>query len=373
LNNHHLHIVSFDVPYPANYGGVIDVYYKIKALHKKGVKVILHCFQYGREAQNKLEDVCFEVHYYQRSEKLLKHFNLKPYIVNSRMEDTLIARLLEDDYPILFEGLHSTYYLPHKELKNRKKWVRIHNLEHEYYDGLANVEQDVFKKMYFKIEAFKLKKYEAVLRHADGLCAISNNDEQYLSQKFDAVHYLQAFHPNETLMCLEGKGDYALYHGNLSVGENQEAVRYLVTEVFAHINIPLVIAGGGAPSWMFDLIKGYKHITLDKQDDMEHIKQLLLKAQINVLPTFQPTGIKLKLLFALFNGRFCVVNSFMVSQTGLEPYCVIADTAEAMQKEIERVFTLPFQAEDIKNREGMLSQFSTELGAVHLMKLLWNL
>ena len=27
-----VHIVSFDVPYPPNYGGVIDVFYKIKTL-----------------------------------------------------------------------------------------------------------------------------------------------------------------------------------------------------------------------------------------------------------------------------------------------------------------------------------------------------
>ncbi len=28
----YLNIVSFNIPYPANYGGVIDVYYKLEAL-----------------------------------------------------------------------------------------------------------------------------------------------------------------------------------------------------------------------------------------------------------------------------------------------------------------------------------------------------
>ena len=28
-----VHIVSFNVPYPADYGGVIDVFYKLKSLH----------------------------------------------------------------------------------------------------------------------------------------------------------------------------------------------------------------------------------------------------------------------------------------------------------------------------------------------------
>ena len=43
-----LHIISFDVPYPPDYGGAIDVFYKLKALNQEGVKIHLHCFEYGR-------------------------------------------------------------------------------------------------------------------------------------------------------------------------------------------------------------------------------------------------------------------------------------------------------------------------------------
>ena len=35
--NKYLNIVSLNVPYPPNYGGVIDIYYKIKALKAVGV------------------------------------------------------------------------------------------------------------------------------------------------------------------------------------------------------------------------------------------------------------------------------------------------------------------------------------------------
>ena len=60
-----LHIVSFDIPYPANYGGVIVIFNQIKALHALGVKVILHCFQYGdRTPQPELAQYCQEVYYY---------------------------------------------------------------------------------------------------------------------------------------------------------------------------------------------------------------------------------------------------------------------------------------------------------------------
>ena len=56
IHHMYLHIISFDIPYPANYGGVIVIFNQIKALHEQGVKVILHCYQYGsRTPQTELE------------------------------------------------------------------------------------------------------------------------------------------------------------------------------------------------------------------------------------------------------------------------------------------------------------------------------
>ena len=64
--SYNLNIVSFDVPFPANYGGVIDVYYKLLWLHKAGVKIHLHCFTYGRKPSKELEALCEKVYYYER-------------------------------------------------------------------------------------------------------------------------------------------------------------------------------------------------------------------------------------------------------------------------------------------------------------------
>ena len=111
MTDRHLHIVSFDIPSPPNYGGVIDVYYKIKALHELGVKVHLHCFEYGRKLDKDLTKICCSVKSYPR--KVSKHllFNQLPYIVVTRQSEVLIANLVKDKYPILFEGMHSCFYL----------------------------------------------------------------------------------------------------------------------------------------------------------------------------------------------------------------------------------------------------------------------
>ena len=84
MPDRHLNIVSFSIPFPANYGGVIDIFYKLKALHWAGIKIHLHCFQYDRPEAEELNAYCETVNYYQRKTGLSAQFSLKPYIVESR-------------------------------------------------------------------------------------------------------------------------------------------------------------------------------------------------------------------------------------------------------------------------------------------------
>ncbi len=73
-----LHIISFNVPYPPDYGGVMDVFYKIKALHDHGVVIKLHCFEYGRKEADVLKYVCNEVHYYKREHSFIDFSSKTP-------------------------------------------------------------------------------------------------------------------------------------------------------------------------------------------------------------------------------------------------------------------------------------------------------
>ena len=82
--NKKLHIVSFDIPFPADYGGVVDVYHKVKALKKIGISVHLHCFEYGRQKSPELLEVCAKVSYYKRNRSLLALLSATPFIVKSR-------------------------------------------------------------------------------------------------------------------------------------------------------------------------------------------------------------------------------------------------------------------------------------------------
>lgn len=358
MPDQHLHIVSFDIPYPPNYGGVIDVFYKIKTLHNAGVKIHLHCTEYpGREPSEVLNQYCESVDYYRRKTGLVSAISPKPYIVSSRRSKKLINKLASDNYPVLFEGLHSCFYINDRRLKNKFKIYRESNIEHRYYYNLFHVEKKLYDKVYYIIEAFKLRLYQKVLRHADLLLAVSEADTEYLQQHFKnkKVVHPPSFHANEKTNILSGKGQFALYHGNIEVPENAFAAEFLIREVFSQIDLPLIIAGMKPPKTIRQLAEQTNGVELIANPSDEEMFDLIKNAHINVLVTFQATGLKLKLLNTLYNGRFCLVNDKMLSGTPLAELCHVANDAETLRKKVKELAEKEFSKSLINSREAKLN------------------
>lgn len=354
MSGKELNVIAFDVPSPPNYGGVVDIYYKLEALHKAGVQIHLHCYQYGRSSDAALQKICKTVTYYQRRTFRNPFYGKLPYIVATRNSGAMIENLNKNNFPILFEGLHCCYYLGHESLKNRNKIVRTHNVEHDYYKNLEMVEDNFFKKYFFRLESERLKKFENTLKNATTIAAISPNDFKHFQRNHKNVIYLPAFHPNREVEIEEGSGKYMLYHGNLAVGENEEAALFLVRNVFSELKYPAIIAGNNASLNLKREIEKYPHISLNDKADSSEILSLIKNAHINVLPTFQSTGIKLKLINSLFIGRHCVANDKMVKNTGLEKLCIPANKPDEFIKSIKKLWEVPFTGEDIKLREKIL-------------------
>jgi len=359
------------VPYPPDYGGVIDVYYKIKALFDLGVKIHLHSYEYGRKRAELLEEFCEDVHYYKRHYGIKYSFSKLPYIVSTRSSKSLLRNLVKDEHPVLFEGLHTTFHIDNDQLSGRKRIVRTHNVEHEYYSSLTESEKTYYKKTYYKIESQKLKTYENILMYADSIAAISKNDFNHFNRKFNEVYYIPAFHPNNELNCRSGKGEYVLYHGNLSVAENVKACLFQINRVFRILNKQVIIAGRNPDIRIVNTVEKYNNIRLVGNPSNNEMTELISNAQVNVLTTFQKTGLKLKLLAALFNGRHCIVNYPMVDNTGLEDLCSVQENPEEIRAEIIRLYDIPFDAVAIERRKkALLEDFSNKRNAEKLLELL---
>lgn len=365
-----LHIISFSIPYPADYGGVIDVFYKLKFLSQSGVQITLHCFQYDREPAKELEEFCQKVYYYPRQMKGSHLLGFHPFIVSSRKSEDLIQNLLKDDAPILYEGLHTCFSINDERLKDRKKIVRSHNIEHDYYAALAKVERNPMKKLYFKSEAKKLKRFEEVAyKNASLVLGISQNDTVYLN-KYGNAKFISAFHSFDEIDIPQQTKPFALYHGNLSVGENNEAAIFLADKVFRGLNHQLIIAGNQPSLKLKKLAAELPNVELKAGLSSNEINDLIHSAQINVLPTFQSTGIKLKLLAALFTGGHCLVNNSMVPDDSFKSILNIANTIEEFKQKIEELMSENLSSSVNENRKEVLTAYSNSSIAKELLKLL---
>lgn len=353
--NKYLHIISFDQPFPPNYGGVIDVFYKLKSLHKAGVKIILHVYEYGRAKNDTLNDYCEQIYYYKRNTGISGFSFLRPYIVNSRKDRELLDNLLKDDYPILFEGLHTCYFLNHVKLQNRKKIVRTHNIEHEYYNALAIQETHLFKKIYFQIESKLLQHFESILSYANVIMSISEKDEKYFLAKFlqQEVLYLPAFHNVEKISNKEGKGLYHLFFANLAILDNELAalkcIDYFRNEKF----LPLKIAGL-KPSENLKNSCIENNITLIENPNDTLLKELIENAQVILLDANAASGVKLKSVQSVFQGRFLLASQNMVLENAQKEFTIFKDENDFKTK-LSLLEQKTLTVDDILQREKLFT------------------
>jgi hypothetical protein len=370
----HLHIVCHDVPYPANYGGVVDLFYKIRALCCQEIKIHLHCFEYGRGVQPELEKYCVEVNYYHR-QKGHKGISARlPYIVCSRINEELYQNLLKDNYPILIEGIHCSFLLFDNRFNERNIILRLHNVEYKYYRQLFISTTSPFKKFYYLYESSLLKQYEKSVAKAAPIWCVSENDRLAYIEEFNAsnIRHLPVFLPYQNINIPSGTGCFCMYHGNLAVEENEKAALFLIRKVFDNLSIPFVVAGKN-PSRALRKAAEKNHYTCLIADPSENeLQDLIRKAQINILPSYINTGIKLKLLNALFNGRHCIVNESTVAGTGLEPLCHIAGNADSFKNFVTQLFTKPVSPDKTCCRKELLtSMFNNGRNAQTIIQSIW--
>ncbi len=358
-----LHLVSFQIPYPADYGGVIEVFYKLKALKQAGVKVILHCFQYkDRKPSPILEQYASKVYYYPRTTGLKSQFSFLPYIVASRKSDTLIQNLLLDDYPIVLEGLHTCYLLRNPLFANRKIFVRTHNIEHRYYMKLALASGNIIKKAYYFIEAIKLKFFETNLSKSDKIFAISQTDTTYFKKKFPTkdVRFLPCFFDNThtdidaaNLKTTFLASDYILFNADLSVESNVKVALFIINKVMPRVNkdIRLIVAGRNPMKKLLRAVKNKPNIKLLSNVEQNKMNALVANARINLLLSFDGAGVKLKLLNTLLHSQgHCLANDIMLQGTNLINVCSVANSPEEIAKKINEMYDVVPLKTDIRLR-----------------------
>jgi len=355
-----IHIIAFDVPYPPNYGGIVDVFFKLKTLHELGAKIIYHCFYYkGNNSPSPiLDQYCDQIYYYERKKNVGKLLMSKlPFVVASRYNKVLLDNLLKDKAPIFFDGIQTAYFLSHPFLKDRIKLFRANNIEHDYYKGLAQWEKNQVKKAYYKWEAKKLQKFEQNLRHAQGILSVAKMDIPHFSQYAPTHHVPPFFNQSAVGNLSEEIIPFCLFQGNLSVTENQESAIFIIKKLAPLVKFPIKLAGKNPPQKILDLAKKQSNIEIIANPPQDEMEALINTAQVNLLFTFQQTGIKLKLLHALESGKHIIINSFMDDSGIFSEMCDVANEPSAIADKISELMQVPFTKSISEKRAELFGEY----------------
>ncbi len=308
-----LHIIALDNPYPPDYGGSIEMYYKLKALKELGIKVDLHVFVYGRNQTGPLKKLVSSLSIYNRKKNPLFLFSALPYLVKSRMDGRLRNFLSNTTKPVLFEGIHTTGWIHQTQAK---KILRLHNIEQRYYKKLSYWETGLLKKFYLKKEAGKLEIYEPhVWQQADTLLFIHPSEKRYLPANKN-TDWLPPFHAFDTPQYRKVRENYVLFHGNFNVAENKKSAMDIYEKMLEIEDIPYLIAGKNAAklrAWA----NNKKRIKIVNNPSDKELEEYITKAKVNIIHSPQNTGFKIKLLHALFRSPGLLVSRHLVEETPL--------------------------------------------------------
>lgn len=378
MNNSGLHIslVAFDWPWPPNYGGVIDIYYKIQGLLNAGVKVDLHVISKHpkpKEKSDLLLNPLLKVYQYKRS-NWQALFTSIPYIVSSRKVGLLLKNLLKGPATILFEGIHTTAYVETLKAAGKRVFLRMHNIEKEYYDTLALQSESIGRKLFFNLEAKKLDQFEAnVWKTVDGIFSISEVDVPVVYPFNNRVVAVPPFTEHNQVCAQEGKGKYALIHAGLHVEDNARTALEIATKWNACVlESKLIVAGKNPPQWLTEAINGFSNVELIPSPSVLEMNQLIQKAQLIILKSNHKAGVKLKLINSLFLGRHVIANQAMVYGAPTLKKLVHDLVDEQWEMTVKELMQKPFSNQEMIKRKTILKEFQqSEATAVLLKQLMF--
>ena len=107
-----------------------------------------------------------------------------------------------------------------------------------------------------------------------------------------------------------------------------------------------MIAGNKPSIAIREAAAAHANVTLVDSPDKEQMEHLINGAHVHLLITFQPTGIKLKLLNVLYAGGHVVVNPPMVTGTDIAELCAVGRDDRELIHLCQHYIDQPVSAEE---------------------------
>ncbi|MDR4955068.1 hypothetical protein REB14_23030 [Chryseobacterium sp. ES2] len=362
------HIISFNYPYPPSYGGIIDVYYKIKALSDLGIKIHLHCFvdQIPDKIDPEVKEITENVSFYQKKKNPLLYFSSTPFAAAIRNSEELIKNLERNKAPILFEGLQTTSIIRFLRNNDHQFYLRYHNNETEYYKGLSVSEKNIFKKLIYKIESLKHTRYQKkLLKKFEAVFCLSEKEYNEVETYSGNAHLIHIFHGNESVKELDTKGKYFLFHGDLSTADNKRALNETIDLFKTLPQYQLIVASDRATEDIKRKISTVENISLTPIQTTENLLRLLKDAHGNILISYQNSGTKVKLFNTLYNSRFVIISENITDDPILKSVCLFGSDMNEIRQRI--ITSAEKEYHDTEKRKEVLEKKHSDKAKAHEM------
>ena len=147
-----------------------------------------------------------------------------------------------------------------------------------------------------------------------------------------------------------------------------KAALFLV-DVFKSMPYPLVIAGQSKDKKLLSKIDQYKNISFMPIEDNHQLLELFHRAHVNVLYSFNNSGVKLKLINSLFQSRYVIANNNIIQGSGLDSICIIANDKKEIMHQLLKTMDKDFTKEEIIRRKETLLVYCNENNAEILLNL----
>ena len=308
-----------------------------------------------------LKKTCFESVYIDTAlsplEGFRSLFNGKSYHIERFRSKSMVSKLeyilKQESFDIIH--LESIYVAPYIDLFRRcsdaRIVMRMHNIEHQIWDRLADNESNPVKKMLFRLNRNQLKKMEdSVLRKVDGYMTISTPDYAYFRQTAPEVAgTVIPFGLNLDNYPIED--DYipsdqpSLCHiGSMNWSPNLEGMGWFLSEVWpliheAHPNLRFTVAGHGMPESL--LCRKEQNVTF--VGAVPDANEFMLDHDLMIVPLLSGSGVRIKIVEAMALGRVVITTS--VGAEGLDvedgKHLFIADTPEQFLAVIDKCIATP--------------------------------
>jgi len=330
MAGHRILIITNRIPYPLNDGGSLAMYAMIEGYYKAGWEVFLYSMNTSRHyvgldtLPSFFSDIQFETFDINTDVKVvstLVNFFLsrKPNHADRFYEKDFAIRLRKiiDNFEpeiVQLESVFLATYLPViRETTKAKVAIRLHNVEYQIWERLAN-EAISFRKYYLKDLCTRIKKFEVNAWNAvDVLIPITASDTQIVmtsivQKEIITVPFgvdVEVLRPSNEVEKWVG------YHiGAMDWMPNTEAITWFLDEVWndLHKAVPSFqfhFAGRNMPG----SFEKYEHDGVICAGEVSSAQKFIADKKILIVPLQSGGGIRVKILEAMAAGKLVVSTS----------------------------------------------------------------